>query len=1079
MEENKKYWKSIDSFKDPKTFNEAARNEFPDDIMEAPDKMTRKKFLSIMGASIALASLSGCRKPVQKVVPYVKAPQTVIPGISNYYATTMPFGMNSYGVIVKSNEGRPTFIEGNPHHNSSLGATNGFVQASILDLYDPDRSTYIRNNGKKGSLNKFKQKVAQLCKDGKKIRIVSPSFSSPSIRKIKDLMEKNSNIEWVCYDRMNNENEYNGIELATGKKCKAIYHFDRVNRVVSIDSDFLNLDENSIYNTKKFSSRRKVRGVDHSEAKMNRLYVIESNMSQTGAMADNRLRLKQSQIDHFVYELRKRFDNVESGQEWIDKLYDDIKVGSKCKITGDPNNAIIKGGPRLSKESHAYIAEMNKMLEAFDSDKPAVQYVPLNLRKVNSCPSNSSDYAKLLNEIKNNEIECVIFLDVNPAYTSSMNDFKNVPVKVHFGMHYDETAKLCDWHIPKAHYLESWGDCESIDGTISIIQPLIAPLYPDSFSELDFVMETLKSLPNLLTDDKECKDRWDLKDDKFKEDTPFLKFLWNERMPIFNSSNSKISKSDKDFLSDLMSDPKYFSYEFMKSKYSSKWNKYLYDGKVRKGYPKDVYLSTKDWNPLDIQYKNRSNANLELVFYTSGNVYDGRFANNGWLQENPDTISKITWDNAAIMSVTTAKKLGYKNKELISIEANGAKVDLPVWILPGHADNQISVQVGYGRNFESRIANGVGGNVYPLMNGSYATSCKHSSKGVDYTVACTQDHHGMNSENPSQDAADREVQSRLPDLFRELTLEEYRDKGPYKKVEKRDKDKHLNTYKKDEYGNLLRDEKGNKIKGPRKTLFEHPYQEIYDRPYSPDNPPQWAMSIDLNSCTGCNSCAIACQSENNIPIVGKDQVEKGREMNWVRLDRYYKGTDIDNPEVAFQPVSCMHCESAPCEQVCPVAATVHDDEGLNVMVYNRCIGTRYCSNNCPYKVRRFNFHNYTYDTPEIVQMANNPDVTVRFRGVMEKCTYCIQRIKEVSHKSKVEKKPVADYNLEAACQRACPADCVDFGNKNNPNEEIYNSRKDDRSYGLLEELNTVPRTTYMAKLRNPNTKIKKPYKVQA
>ena len=457
MEENKKYWKSIESLNDPKTFNEAARNEFPDDIMEAPDKMTRKKFLSIMGASIALASLSGCRKPVQKVVPYVKAPQTVIPGISNYYATTMPFGMNSYGIIVKSNEGRPTYIEGNPHHSSSLGATNGFVQGSILDLYDPDRSTYVRNNGKKGSIDKLKQKLSQLSKDGKQVRVISPSFSSPSIRKVKDMMVKNSNIDWVCYDRMSNENEYDGIELATGKKCKAIYHFDRVNRVVSIDSDFLNLDENPIYNTKKFSSRRKVRGVDYKNATMNRLYVVESNMSQTGAMADNRLRLKQNQIDSFVYELWQRFNGVKSGKEWIDNLYDDIRVGSRCKITGEKNKSVIKGGSRLSKESHAYIAQMNNMLKAFESDKPAVQYIPLNKKKVNSCPSSSFDYANLLDDIKNDKIECVIFLDTNPAYTSNMRDFDNVPTKIHFGIHYDETAKLCDWHVPKAHYLESWG----------------------------------------------------------------------------------------------------------------------------------------------------------------------------------------------------------------------------------------------------------------------------------------------------------------------------------------------------------------------------------------------------------------------------------------------------------------------------------------------------------------------------------------------------------------------------------------------------------------------------------------------
>lgn len=752
-------------------------------------------------------------------------------------------------------------------------------------------------------------------------------------------------------------------------------------------------------------------------------------MSQTGAMADNRLRLRQGDIDSYVYELWKRFDleNNSTGKEdkenlkelkekdWIDKVYNDLK----------DNNGVIKGGSRLSMESHAMIALMNRELHSIGK---SVEYIPLNIKGVNSCPSNSKDYADMIEYIENGELDldCIIFLDTNPAYNSSdmKNIFKKIPMKIHFGMHYDETASLCDWHIPKAHYLESWGDCESIDGTQSIIQPLIAPLYADSKTDLDFLLMILSAVSN-------------------------------------DSENIQTG------------------HNFIRDMHKGNWNKILYEGVVRRGYPvlvtgNEAYKNinnriwTGKWKKENFKSSINISNKMELVFYTSGNVYDGRFANNGWLQENPDAISKITWDNAAIMSSKTAKKLGYKNKELITLKANGGEVDLPVWVLPGHADNQISVHVGYGRSFESRVAKDVGGNVYPLMNGSYSTTFKHSSKGEMYTIACTQDHHGMNSDKPSQDAADKEVQNRLPDIFRELTLAEYVNNGPYDAVGRIDDNKHLFKIKKDKSGNEIKE---------RKMLYDHPYKEIYNLPYSPDNPPQWAMSIDLNSCTGCNSCSIACQSENNIPIVGKDQVEKGREMNWVRLDRYYKGVNIDEPEIAFQPVSCMHCESAPCEQVCPVAATTHDDEGLNVMVYNRCIGTRYCSNNCPYKVRRFNFHNYTKDTPEVVQMAHNPDVTVRFRGVMEKCTYCIQRIKEVEHKSKVDKKPIENYNLKTACQSACPADCIDFGNKQNPNTDIFQSRNSDRSYGLLEELNTVPRTTYLAKLRNPNEKIKKPYEV--
>ena len=1006
MKKNKnKYWKSLEEFKNPKPFREAAKNEFPESVLEAPSKMSRKKFLSIMGASIALATLSGCRKPVQKIVPYVNQPEGSIPGIPKYYATTMPFGLNSFGVIVENHEGRPTHIEGNKNHPSSLGATNAFVQASVLDLYDPDRSKLIRNGGKRSSWKKLVETIEQIKKDNKKIAILSPSFASPSIYKIKTEL----NIPWYCYDPVSNENELNGIRQIFGSKKNifANYSFD-ADCILSIDSDFLGADENSVKNTKQFSKKRKPLDREHpakkgkdytppANATMNRLYVVEGSLTTTGAMADNRKRLKQSAINQFVYDLWKCFKKKEpvSADNFTNQVYLDLKR----------SNSLIRGGARLSSECHALIIKMNQMLKS-----KYVEYI----KKDSACTSNSEGYKELLESMNNEEVDCLIMLDSNPVYFSKNNQkFKEalskVGTSIHFGPHYDETAALSDWHIPKAHYLESWGDCESLDGTVSIVQPLISPLYAQAYSDLDLLY--------------------------------MLK----------NPSGYKKVKSMET------------AYKVIRDRYRGSWTKYLHNGIVKTN---SNTLSDKDKNKIEKFNPSKDSSGIsagnEIVFYTSNQVYDGRFANNSWLQESPDPISKVTWDNVALISEKTAKELKVKNKEFLSLSFNGATVEVPTWILPGQADGQISLQVGYGRDFKSRVAKSVGRNVYPLMNGALSnSSVKVSGTGILATIACTQDHHGMDADDSFSNS---EIQDRLPDIYREMELEDYKDYGGYNFVAKRDKKKHL------------------KIDGKMKTLYDNPYEKYYDsperengydKPYDSEDPPQWGMTIDLNSCTGCNSCSIACQSENNIPTVGKDQVAKGREMSWIRTDRYFKGTDADNPEVAFQPVTCMHCENAPCEQVCPVSATVHDKEGLNAMVYNRCIGTRYCSNNCPYKVRRFNFHSYTYDTPEVVQMAHNPDVTIRFRGVMEKCSFCLQRIKEVEHKSNIEKKPLKDFELKAACQSACPADCIEFGDIKHKDSPLNQAKKSDRNYSLLAQLNTRPRTTYLAKLRNPNPKISK------
>lgn len=984
--DQKTYWKSIEELNDFEKSRKKNFNEFPDSVIEAPSKMSRKKFLSIMGASIALVTMSGCRKPVQKIVPYIDQPHGVIPGIPKHYATAMPFGLNSFGVIVENHEGRPTHLIGNKNHPSSLGSTNGFVQASILDLYDPDRSKLIRNNKNRSNWKKFVNMLSTI--DKSKTAILSSSFSSPSIFDFKNNLEKEG-VFWCCYDPISNENEIHGIQSSLGYEAFAKYDFSKSDCILSIDSDFLNMDINSIRNTKDFSKKRKVRS---SKDSMSRLYVVESNLSQTGSVADHRLALSHNKLINFVYNLWDKFQGDNVSDTFIDAVYRDLKK----------NNGVIKGGMALPKDCHDLIVRMNHVLKS-----KAVTYT--RIKETSACVSNLNHFKKLLKLMGDGAIENLIVFDSNPVYSSKSSDFfisvmKKVKNKIHFGPYFDETAELCDWHIPKAHYLESWGDCQSIDGTVSIIQPMISPLYKESYSDLDFL--------NAISDPQSSQDL----------------------------------------------NPMEISYKIIKNRYSSNWNRYLHNGIVKSTTKSK---RSKNLEKINTDSKKSTFNGYEVVFYLSGQVYDGKFANNAWLQETPDSVSKVTWDNVAMLSEKTANKLDIKNKEMVSFSYKKKNINVPAWIMPGHADNQISLQVGYGRTFDSRVAKSVGQNVFPLMNGSFVNqSIKIKKTGLFAEIACTQDHHGMNT---NDDFANSEIQNRLSDIFRELTLDDYQKNGAYS-IQKITKNKHL-TMK----------------NGDIKTMYESPYQKFYDaeakpynKPYDPQDPPQWGMTIDLNSCTGCNACDIACRSENNIPTVGKEEILKGREMSWVRVDRYFSGS-VENPKVAFQPVACVHCENAPCEQVCPVAATVHDKEGINAMVYNRCIGTRYCANNCPYKVRRFNFHNYTKDTPEVVQMAHNPDVTIRFRGVMEKCTYCIQKLKEVEHKSRVTKKNLNEFSVDVACQSACPADCIEFGNikDSTPGNDIYITKQNDRDYSLLEQLNTRPRTTYLAKIRNTNKEISK------
>ncbi len=990
----KKYWKSLNELANTEKFNSFLQNEFPSGTEELPSTISRKKFLSLMGASMAMAGLVGCRRPVEKIMPYVSAPENVIPGIPNYYATTIAFGLNSVGIVVESHEGRPTKIEGNKLHPASLGKANTFTQASILNLYDPDRSKTPLENESDRTWEDFSTAWNNISLEyeetkGKGLLVVSHSINSPSyLRAKKQFTKKYPRAKWISYDAVSDENIYNGIHIATGKRYQPVYHFDKADVVLSLDSDFMNLESNSIHNSQSFSSKRRV---ESESDDMNRLYAIESAISVTGSMADHRLRLQSSKIPSFLAELanelRKMGNNIVSqtsiagfGKHKADNKF--LKVLAK-DLSNAKGKSLIIAGRNQTPEVHALVFAINESLK---NNNQTISYYATDEMVL----PNYQELANVVSQMNNKHFTTCIMLGVNPVYDAQNLDFSNallnVKNSIHIGTHFDETAQISNWHLPESHILESWGDARSFDGTYSTVQPLIAPLY-DSKSQLEVL--------NLLLG---------------------------------------VEVSSHDYVKNTF-------FTFSRSN-ENKWNKTLHDGILADSNfrPSKVRLNASRLSQnLKTFTAFVNDDNIEVNILPSSSTFDGQFSNNGWMMESPDPVTKVTWDNVAQISLNTAQKLNLKNEQVIELTSDHGTITIPVWIMPGHADNSITLTYGYGRKMNGRIADSVGSDVQALsaFGSSQISGISIIGTSKFANIASTQDHHGMDLETLAKDA----IQERLPDLVRESTLEEYKSNPDFAKAYAEQ------TIEKD---------------GELPSMWE---RHKYDTGY------QWGMAIDLNVCNGCNSCSIACQSENNIPVVGKEEVEKGREMSWIRIDRYFKGDDIDNPDVSLQPVACQHCEMAPCEAVCPVAATTHDDEGLNTMVYNRCIGTRYCANNCPYKVRRFNFFNYTKDTPEVVQMAQNPDVTVRFRGVMEKCTYCVQRIKKVEITAKNNGNDLQDGDVISACQQTCPSDAIVFGNINDPNSRVSKLKEQNKNYQLLGELNLGTRTTYLAKLRNPNPEL--------
>jgi molybdopterin-containing oxidoreductase family iron-sulfur binding subunit len=988
------YWRSLEEISAEEGFQDFLHREFPRQASEWNDGEGRREFLKLMSASLALAGLGACTKqPTEFIMPYVNQPDSIIPGKPQFYATVFTLGGYATGILVESHEGRPTKIEGNPQHPASLGSTDVPTQGHILNLYDPDRSTTLNYLGEIRSygsfLTVFKDVVAdQLGKGGAGLRVLTETITSPTVAsQMKDLLAAFPSAKWYQYDPIG-LGRREGTRLAFGRYLNTVYKFDQADVILAIDADFFCVGPGNVRYARDYASRRRVR---EGKLEMNRMYAVESTPSSTGMKADHRWPLRPSEIEPFTRELGAALGAGEAAPNgkftstrWFAALVKDLSAHK--------GSSIVIAGENQSAEVHALVHAINGALG--NAGKTVVYTEPVEIQPMDQL----AGLKQLCSELDAGQVEALLILGGNPAMTAPADlniadKIQKAKLRVRLGLHDDETSALCQWHIPQAHELEAWGDARAFDGTISIIQPLIAPLYAGR-SISDFLAA--------LTENQE----------KAGYDT--LREYWQKQ------------HTGADF--------------------EAWWRRAVHDGLIADTALPAVSASGARIPPA--ANRAASSDALEVSFHADPYIYDGRFANNGWLQELPRPISRLTWDNAALMSVATAQKLGIWSERRIALSHNGKTVWASVWVQPGQPDNSIAVHLGFGRNRCGRAGNGAGFNGFALMNSAnpvYTSGVELRDLKEKYAIAATQHHYLINNEGPHANAA-RQVapndadfetaEAKLRAVLRSYPIEEYK------------KDPEI-VAKAGE--------------APPKGLTLYPDVWQY-------NGYAWGMSIDMTACIGCNACVAACQSENNIPVVGKEQVLNTREMHWLRVDRYYEGSS-ENPTAHFQPVPCMHCENAPCEVVCPVAATVHDQEGLNTMVYNRCVGTRYCSNNCPYKVRRFNFLLFSDWDTESIKLQKNPDVTVRSRGVMEKCTYCTQRIQYAKIMTERQERRIDDGEVLTACQAVCPTQAIVFGDMNDPNSQVAKLKKSPLNYGMLQDLNTRPRTTYLAELRNPNPEI--------
>jgi molybdopterin-containing oxidoreductase family iron-sulfur binding subunit len=963
------------------------------DVAPADSGVSRRGFMQVASLSTAIAAVgAACAKPRHKIVPFVRRPEEVVPGNPLHFATA--YGLDGYasGLLVESHEGRPTKVEGNPAHPQTLGATTSFEQSLTLAVYDDDRAKQLRTGTRPLAWRTFLAEIAlrstHLAESrGAGLRFLTGPTTSPLLGDLrKRILERFPGSKFVSYSSVADDGAVDGAKLAFGKPLVPRHKVAAANVILSLDADFLGEGSEQTRLSREFAARRE------PSRQMNRLYVVEPAMTITGAMADHRLRLQGSDVGAFLASLISMMASrglsalgplasLTHGQRRWDPKW---LVAIASDLERNRGNSLVIVGRRQPAAVHAMAAALNAALGNLGN---TVEFgAPLTADPT----AGAAGLGQLVQDIAAGGVDTLVITASNPVYGAPA-DFKlaklldRVPNSIYFGLYEDETAAACKTIIPAAHPLESWGDLRATDGTVSIVQPLIAPLW-GGFQEADvlaaFVNEGDVGAHALL------------------------KAYWQAQ-----------GKAPGDF--------------------DGNWERWLADGIVpgtaapaEAGLAVDEAALAQAITPLLADAKQ----GMEIAFASDPKVYDGRFANSVFLQELPHPITKLTWENAAMLSEATAKSLGLEDGDIVEITYRERHIDAPIMRVPGHADDTVTLPLGYGRTGGEKVATGVGFNAGELRVSDafwYDRGVTLAKTDRKVLFAITQDHWKMSPDG-------REI----PPPAVEATIAEVLDPK-----------------------SAFHEEIGERRPNP-----EHPQPVIHKPVDYSGQQYKWAMAIDLNKCTGCSACVVACQSENNITTVGKENVRKGREMQWIRIDRYYKGS-FEDPEVVVQPLACVHCETAPCEYVCPVNATVHSDEGINEMVYNRCIGTRYCSNNCPYKVRRFNFFNYIEDYTAAREMGMNPDVTVRTRGIMEKCTFCVQRIERKRIATRIEGRTILDGELETACQQGCPTRAIVFGSLNDPNSKVSQLHADPRRYDLLHEIGTRPRTVYLARVRNPNPEL--------
>ncbi|MDE1178684.1 MAG: TAT-variant-translocated molybdopterin oxidoreductase [Edaphobacter sp.] len=1026
----RRFWKNLDELAATPEFHDLMQEEFPRQhgAGEWVDPVSRRGFLKVMGASFALAGLAGCTKqPDEPIYPYVKQPEDLVLGKAMYFASAYPFSTGAIPVLVKSESFRPIKVNGNPEHPASGGAADTFTQSTLLDLYDPDRSQHVLFRGQTSSFSQFQDaflEAVTALPGGQGLYFLSETVTSPTLAaQWKQVQAKYPQAKFVQWEPVNQDSSRAASKAAFGTYTDARYKLEDADIILALDADFL-----GGINQPGFLPLTAAWGERHmyeEGKKMNRLYAVESMPTTTGMRAEHRLGLRPSQIEGFadalVYGIAPSWLN-EDQKKFFNVMLADLKKNS--------GRCVVIPGEQSPASVHAAAYALNTLLGAVGK---TVVYT----ETVNPMPTEQTpEFKALIGDMKAGKVQWLVVLGANPVYSAPVDlgfaeAFNKIPVTVHLGSHVDETGSISTWHLNRAHYLESWSDARAYDGTLSIVQPMIDPLYG--------------------------------------------------------------GKSSHEVLQTLLADPKASSYDvvvasaktYMKGDFATSWRKALHDGWVA-----DTAFAPKAGVPARVTAfpaGKPSTSGIEIAFRPDPTLYDGRFANIGWLQELPKPITNLSWDNAALMSINTMAQLKAEETNFIEIELNGRKVKAPVLMAPGHPDGVITIHLGFGRGVEAgRVAADVGFNAYSIrtsdalsvasggsakvIDGSYYDLCVTKVHNTEHRGAFAQ--HDL--EKPEYDTqgtfsmAGHEAMERS--IIRYATVEEA-EKNP-KFAEEGASGTLVNKVGYGPQGEDPRHGDPGWDSKKEVDLSFFPEAWKYDKvdPSSLKLQNAWGMSIDMNSCFGCNACVISCYAENNIPVVGREQVKVGRNMQWLRIDTYFEG-DLNAPKAHFQPMACQHCENAGCEQVCPVGATVHSPEGLNLMVYNRCVGTRYCSNNCPYKVRRFNFLLYSdYDT-ESLKFMRNPDVSVRSRGVMEKCTYCVQRIMSAKITADKENREIRDGEIVTACQEACPTGSISFGNINDKNSKVAKRKAAERDYSVLGDLNYRPRTTYTAGVINPNPEL--------